>query len=571
MIRWSESGDSFIVVDEDEFAKTLIPELFKHNNYASFVRQLNMYGFHKKVGLSDNSMRASERKNKNPSEYSNPYFKRGRPNLLWLIHKPKTAPAKGPGKGIKARQEDAEDEGDELFNHDSPGPQNYGGIDDGTGAGNGRQPLMIGNVPNSLPPEQLANLQRELAEIRQNQHKITEMLHIVRKEHHQLYGQAKAFHDLHEKHETSINSILTFLAAVYNKQLGQGGLDFNNMFKSGSLPSKDQEQGNIVDVGDDKDQNSMQSMEQQLYRKQPLLIKDGSADSPEKSGRTPKDYNNQWSHNMYNYPTKAQNHHSPAVQELSDRTPSARSSQSPQFKAEKATDTPIPEADIMSMINSATAHSTNNLSGQRMEFPEALSHLQTADGQSPLTPNQRQNMLELMSNENINSPQNGNNLNALTSYSPSTSAANLAHFDLSKEQLDQIHRSLQEQQERMANINAVIAPLSPSGSIPGVTDQSYQPDGGLDFESFLNSGEYFNDGTNPGEFDYNGDIPDFDFSVPPNTDGGDLGAGAANSNEGRVVGSVGSSSAATSPANTAKEDEIMEHGGQSPRKLRRRG
>jgi len=76
LIRWSEKGDSFIVLDEDEFAKTLIPELFKHNNYASFVRQLNMYGFHKRVGLSDNSMRASERKNKSPSEYYNPFFRR---------------------------------------------------------------------------------------------------------------------------------------------------------------------------------------------------------------------------------------------------------------------------------------------------------------------------------------------------------------------------------------------------------------------------------------------------------------------------------------------------------------
>lgn len=40
LIRWSDDGNSFIVLDEDEFAKTLIPELFKHNNYASFVRQL---------------------------------------------------------------------------------------------------------------------------------------------------------------------------------------------------------------------------------------------------------------------------------------------------------------------------------------------------------------------------------------------------------------------------------------------------------------------------------------------------------------------------------------------------
>lgn len=55
LIRWSPSGNSFLVLDEDEFSKTLIPDLFKHNNYASFVRQLNMYGFHKVVGLADGS------------------------------------------------------------------------------------------------------------------------------------------------------------------------------------------------------------------------------------------------------------------------------------------------------------------------------------------------------------------------------------------------------------------------------------------------------------------------------------------------------------------------------------
>jgi heat shock transcription factor len=94
------------VLDEDEFARTLIPELFKHNNYASFVRQLNMYGFHKKVGLSDNSMKASETKAKAPSEYYNKYFKRGRQELLWLIQKPKN-PITGP-----KRKRDEENKGD---------------------------------------------------------------------------------------------------------------------------------------------------------------------------------------------------------------------------------------------------------------------------------------------------------------------------------------------------------------------------------------------------------------------------------------------------------------------------
>ncbi|EGP85352.1 uncharacterized protein MYCGRDRAFT_45761, partial [Zymoseptoria tritici IPO323] len=85
LIRWSDDGRSFIVLDEDEFARKLIPELFKHNNYASFVRQLNMYGFHKTVNIHDGSLRQSEKAQqgrKPPSMYSHPYFRKNRPDLL---------------------------------------------------------------------------------------------------------------------------------------------------------------------------------------------------------------------------------------------------------------------------------------------------------------------------------------------------------------------------------------------------------------------------------------------------------------------------------------------------------
>ncbi|KAJ2866788.1 Flocculation suppression protein [Coemansia erecta] len=47
LIAWSGEGDSFKVTDPVTFARKVLPVYFKHGNWQSFVRQLNMYGFHK--------------------------------------------------------------------------------------------------------------------------------------------------------------------------------------------------------------------------------------------------------------------------------------------------------------------------------------------------------------------------------------------------------------------------------------------------------------------------------------------------------------------------------------------
>lgn len=81
LIWWSPSGLSFLIRPTERFSRALAT-YFKHTNIASFVRQLNMYGFHK---VSNDHGRTSEHDSHNGQEdikiwkfrHSTGLFKRG--------------------------------------------------------------------------------------------------------------------------------------------------------------------------------------------------------------------------------------------------------------------------------------------------------------------------------------------------------------------------------------------------------------------------------------------------------------------------------------------------------------
>lgn len=483
LIRWSDDGNSFIVLDEDEFAKTLIPELFKHNNYASFVRQLNMYGFHKKVGLSDNSMRASERKNKSPSEYSNPYFRRGRPGLLWLIQKPKSTTTGTKSKGRKAGSEQNDDDAEEYMDE-------MASIDHRI---HPRTQLAIDQGETALSTEKFQSVQRELAAIRRQQQQIASMMTQLKREHEQLYGQAANFQDQHTRHENSINAILTFLATVYNRSLNgnDGASGIAGLFAN-SMPH-DASQGNVVDVGDYNFDGLNSETFGKSYKKQPLLLQGPPTDRA--TTVSPNSNNDAYTPRMTRRSSQALRQGSTpvaTVEEVFDSN--APTPVSPRQHARKTSQ----QADIMSMIQNSNARSTPSTPA---DFSNVLNSLENNGGNIPLTQSQRANMLRLM---NDSAGQGGDN--ALVNATPPAMPKDYSrHLERSQADLDSLARLQAEQDKSVQNLTELLQPLSPTGSIPGLNDGQNLPPPPLDIDNFLNQ-DYFNDfpSDGAGNYDFSG-------------------------------------------------------------------
>ncbi|PQE29858.1 heat shock factor protein [Rutstroemia sp. NJR-2017a WRK4] len=533
LIRWSDRGDSFVVLDEDEFAKTLIPELFKHNNYASFVRQLNMYGFHKRVGLSDNSMKASERKNKSPSEYYNPYFKRGHPNLLWLINKPKGGNKRPARPGARVKNEDLGeiDSDEEIRDMEDPLTQNnYSNNTDNSRA------LSAAPESGPLQRREIALVRSQISDIQKQQNAISQAITRLRKDHNQLYQQAVAFKNLHERHESSINAILTFLATVYNRSLdGQGAENITRMFQAGlNTEGQHQQQGNVVDIGElatPQEKPEAGSSSPNMRKAQRLLMAPPHRNQPQSGTATPAATSPQ---PQYTSPRSG------TVEELFESSPS------------DTTATKTEPQGMLNLINNTNAKTRTDTNA--MEFPDMLSHYENANGNSPLTSEQRSNMLNMMAST-TSAPGSNNAL-----VSPAPQAPNLDDIAYTQAEIEDLLKMQTQQQDRIQHLSAVLGPEEMQDGAGYFTGEGGDPGavGGLDLDQFLDSGAYFGGSPGYGFEDYAGGgagvnggdggfvangvgESHFDVGMDGLSDGGGGGAGA-----GRIV-ETGGSSGGSSP------------------------
>lgn len=187
LICWSDDGASFFVNRQEDFARKVLPRFFKHNKFSSFVRQLNMYGFHKVPHLQQGVLETDSDSER--WEFSNPHFQRNQPDLLLLVTR-----KKGPNTDEK-----------EISNID------------------------------------LQHILEEIQSIKKHQMNISTQLQSIQRDNQVLWQETVSARERHLRHQETIDKILRFLASVFSNSEKRPAIPRKRRFLLGPADGDDHE------------------------------------------------------------------------------------------------------------------------------------------------------------------------------------------------------------------------------------------------------------------------------------------------------------------------------------------